>query len=989
MPCNVCRSADGMGEYWIGPCPECEELRWYPGSGDRIFKVPGFIGGKPPLVPVDEERNSIIQDLRRPKRTRLISKYRYGAKARNEPEHIEYLLGLQKPSGKWTARLEAFRRHIAPMGLSLSQLVPDSEIIESEPLLLHWKGIDPFDTFPAIQQCPDPITTANARSDPNWGNYKLDLNMHPSIFDSEFREHQKKAIEQILESTGSRQIIALPTGYGKTRIVQTVTNILRNHSKGPTLMITPIIALRDDQREAFDKDFRDNFKIFNREFNGAFITPEENDVDEVIDDLINDRLDILCCAPEHLLNPSSSMSWIEIFQRMKRPFSTLVVDEAHVVGDWGSSFRSHFLLLGQLKSRMVEMEPDLRVILQSATITIEEEKELKNLFDGLGDLGTIRVSDTRADLHFRVELEEAKSFDPEKNKRKTIDFTTRTNEIWDYYDNMPGPWREPWLDEEDTGRSPLLIYSATKADAKDWIRPTLAELAGQSFVEIYDGDTPEGKKDSLRRKFKNNEFHAMLATSAFGMGIDKPDVWFISYLGLPWTLKGLYQGFGRAARGSNWKGENTRKMKNGNCIAILPDVDPNKARPFRPELRIELAAERLWDLLMSENSIHISERGYIISPVLDGLYEPLWMQRQKETIDYMRPREESEEEEDEEDDTTGWVAPEDEWKQAQRKFQMGRFQTARLNLTHKMWSLACLQRLGAVSILGFYPLELAKDERSGEISFLKPSLEDGGHERVVEKLKSVNPSLSILTPASQKRQAVIRFNQPMTSWRAVIQTLIDGHSALKERHKLGNKELSIFMQDVREGECLRKAFGPAIGAPRGTTLRCQTLLEEWRNNKKTQQGAPPVPCSNCIEKMEMNLSLDSPTAPLWIDESNMRILRDDPEPKPEPPNPLRSSWKNTGSPTMVFIPKSNDNDELNWIVPNPPPVIYYSDRGEPIPILTSKSGRYFIIEDPPLGSRAIVMFDSPLGSIGRFIDFRMVDELIEKWNDSGIRIVGL
>ena len=68
------------------------------------------------------------------------------------------------------------------------------------------------------------------------------------------------------------------------------------------------------------------------------------------------------------------MSWIEIFQRMKRPFSTLVVDEAHVVGDWGSSFRSHFLLLGELKDRMVEMEPDLRVILQSATITKEEEK---------------------------------------------------------------------------------------------------------------------------------------------------------------------------------------------------------------------------------------------------------------------------------------------------------------------------------------------------------------------------------------------------------------------------------------------------------------------------------------------------------------------------------------------------------------------------------------------------------------------------------------
>ena len=84
--------------------------------------------------------------------------------------------------------------------------------------------------------------------------------MHPVIFDSEFREHQLIAIKQILKNSGSRQIVALPTGYGKTRIVQSVTNILRNHKKGPTLMITPIIALRDDQREAFDTDFKANSK---------------------------------------------------------------------------------------------------------------------------------------------------------------------------------------------------------------------------------------------------------------------------------------------------------------------------------------------------------------------------------------------------------------------------------------------------------------------------------------------------------------------------------------------------------------------------------------------------------------------------------------------------------------------------------------------------------------------------------------------------------
>ena len=982
MTCKICKTNEDRDPGWIGKCPKCHELRWYPGTGDRLFLVPGLINGSPPLVPVSDERESAINDLKRPKRTRLISKHRYGAKARKELDHIEYLLGLEKPSGKWERRLEAFKNKIAPMGLALTQLVPDSDIRESEPLLLHWEGVDPFSTFPSMQICSDPKPIPNAGQDPSWGAYELDLNMHPKIFESEFRENQRKAIEQILRSTGSRQIIALPTGYGKTRIVQTVTNILRNHGKGPTLMITPIIALRDDQREAFENDFATNSKVFSREFRGAFITPEQNDISDVMDDLINDRIDLLCCAPEHLLNPSSEMSWIEVFRRMKRPFSTLVVDEAHVVGDWGSSFRSHFLLLGQLKDRLVEMEPDLRVILQSATITRDEEKELSNLFKELEELQTVRVSDTRSDLHFRVELEKPTA--NEGTLRKTIDYPSRTKQIWEEYDNIPGLWREPWLDSDDTGRAPLLIYSATKKDAEEGILPTLEGLAEQGKIESYTGDTDEAKRDLIRRKFKTNEFSAMVATSAFGMGIDKPDVWLISYLGLPFTLKGLYQGFGRAARGSNWKGETNRKMKNGNCIAVLPDVNPNKSRPFRPELRLELAAERLWDLLMSDKTTHIPQKGYVISPVLHGLQNPLWMQRERGVESYFRLPEDAIDEEDEEDDTTGW-SPGEEWKNAQKRHQMGVFQTMRANLKFKMWSLACLQRRGAVSIMGFYPDELAVVRRTGEKSLLKDCLEIGGHEMVIKKLQLIDHK--IRTPANQNRQAVIRFNQPMTSWKAVLRALKEGHQDLRKRHERGNEELTLFMQEVRDGNCLRKAFGPAIGAKRGKSLTCQTLLESWEITKESSKKGPPIPCSNCIKEMDLPLSRDSPDSPLWIDEYNMRVLRGDPEPDPEPPNPLDYSWKNTGLPIMVFIPQAKGDEELNWTVPNPPPKTYYSDRGMPVPILTRKLGRHFIIDDPPRGSRALAMFENSRGMIGRFVDYRMEEELIEEWSDAGVRIV--
>ena len=79
----------------------------------------------------------------------------------------------------------------------------------------------------------------------------------------------------------------------------------------------------------------------------------------------------------------------------------------------------------------------------------------------------------------------------------------------------------------------------------------------------------------------NDRIRALVATSAFGMGIDKTDVWTIAYLGMPHSLKGLYQGFGRAARGSNWKKIDddgidiaTSQLRSGNCLAVIPNKPP-------------------------------------------------------------------------------------------------------------------------------------------------------------------------------------------------------------------------------------------------------------------------------------------------------------------------------------------------------------------------------------------------------------------------------
>ena len=989
MPCDSCKASPDLPSGWMGECQSCGEFRWYPGNGNELFLVPGFRAGKLPIVPVQDEREAIIKDLTKPKRTRLVSKYRYGDKAKMELDHIEYLLGLRRPRVRgWGKRLDVFRKHVRKFGLDLTQLVPGSKVKDSEPLLLHWLGVDPFMAFPTMQACPDPAVKPYSAEDANYPSYHLQMNLHEHLFGDPFRPHQRKAIEQILKHSGSRQIIALPTGYGKTRIVQTVTNVLRSHDKGPALMITPIIALRDDQREAFETDFRDNAKSFGKEFRGRFITAAGGDQDEIIDELINDELDLLCCAPEHLLNPSQNMSWIEVFRRMKKPFSTLVVDEAHVVGDWGSSFRSHFLLLGQLKDRLVEMNQELRVVLQSATITKHEELELKGLFDELLDLPEVRAFDTREDLHFRIDLEEPEAL--EGIRRKTIDYESNTKAVVRDYRDAPGLWLSPWDDQNDTGRAPLLIYSAIKKDAEERIRPVLEEEFGGGNVETYTGDTDESKRDRLRIRFKTNKMDAMVATAAFGMGIDKPDVWMIAYLGLPFTLKGLYQGFGRAARGSNWDHHRPDKpVRNGCCLATLPKENPNQTRQFRPDLRIELAAERLWDLMMSEQTAHIQDKGYLVAPVLEGLHSPLWRQTDKQVSDYVKATPtEAPDEEDEDYDTTGLTtrSQEDAWLQAERSFDLGRRSTYLKNLKYRMWSLACLQRKRGVSILGFYPKTLYIDTSDGSSVELEEALRLGGHQEAIGALKRIDESPSIGTPQGQPRLAVIRFNQPVNSWAGILKALEEGHDDLRERHQRGNQELKEFMDDVGNGLCLRRALAPAIGASKKRSKDCIQLLREWRDSD-TGEREPPVPCHSCLPNLPCTLSTRGGSSPLWLDEGNLRLLRGEPEPEPDPPDPLDPTWDNVPLPVYIVTPKLDENENPEWIIPGPPPSEFYNDDASLVEIDTVRSGADLKLDNPPPRSGALAFYRVGKSLIARFVDERITHELLEEWKRDGAEVV--
>ena len=869
--CNpYCTPAQQLPDGWHGECPSCGGFRWYNKNCERLFPVPGFDKGEFPLIPVQKEEQSLVHELKTPKTVRMIwSKSYIRERRKRKLSHIEQIIGLKSsPKDKsWGDRFKTLRNQFNEFGLSLSLLIKSEKINESSPLLIHWMNSNPYEFFDGAKKSKDKNAISDSQEDPLWeSSYKLQINLLRGKMTGNFKEKQEQAIHAILKSQGSLQVIALPTGYGKTRIAQVVSSILYANKQGPTLMISPIIALRDDQREAFlrelddDENFPKGYKL-----NSKFITVVEEDMVQVKTDLIKGDVGILCCSPEHIFTPGFGQSWMEAFRSMKIPFSTLIIDEAHLVGDWGSSFRSNFLLLGQLMNRLIEMNPKLRVILQSATITKNEKKELLRLFSGPEVLPDVSVYDVRKDLHFNVILQKP-DFSHSK-KSRTIDFTHWTKEITSFYENSPVLWQEP-ISERDIGRSPLLIYSSIKAHADEFILPELKKAGTMERVRSFTGDTAASEKNNAREQFKDNYFDAMVATSAFGMGIDKPDLWTIGYFGLPFTLKGLYQGFGRAARKSNWDlRDDAMPKRNGNCIAVIPDVNLNKSRPWKPELRLSFAAERLWRLIMNEKTTILSEEGYMILPILDDLESTEWKQKQKEIEDYLSKIEGVDEDDEEFDDTDNSLTLE-EYKRAERKKSDGLFKSRTLNLNHRMWSLACLQRSGAVSFLGFYPKEVAISNETSEAIMLEDLLQNEGHEGLIRIVNDLGHSSGLFTKNPQERFALIRIDKPFRSWESFIQLLRIGHEELAERHKLGNAELSTFLQRIRDKKCIRKSFAPAIGIVFEDVEDCIIALNSWKLNSRDDE-MPPVPCSHCMISI---FDSNDGSLGLWLTNSTLRGL---------------------------------------------------------------------------------------------------------------------
>jgi ATP-dependent DNA helicase RecQ len=313
--------------------------------------------------------------------------------------------------------------------------------------------------------------------------------------DARPREDQVRAVEELVEHR-SRVLVVQATGWGKSAVYWAATAALRELGIGPTLVVSPLLALMRDQIAAAS---RAGLRA---------ATINSTNIDEwsgVLDDLRSGRLDVLLISPERLANPGFAAQLPALLSGC----GLLVIDEAHCVSDWGFDFRPDYQ---RLTRTLLQLAPNTPVLATTATanqrVTVDVAAQLG------AETVTLRGSLARASLRLAV----------------VPGLSTLEGYAWvaEVLQTLPGSG---------------IVYVLTVAETE---RLT-AFLVDQGLdVAAYSGQSDN--RETLEGRLRCNEIKALVATSALGMGYDKPDLAFCIHLGSPASPVAYYQQVGRAGR---------------------------------------------------------------------------------------------------------------------------------------------------------------------------------------------------------------------------------------------------------------------------------------------------------------------------------------------------------------------------------------------------------------------------------------------------------
>ncbi|MFF7679530.1 RecQ family ATP-dependent DNA helicase [Actinacidiphila glaucinigra] len=317
------------------------------------------------------------------------------------------------------------------------------------------------------------------------------------------REDQWRAVEALV-AHGRRALVVQRTGWGKSAVYFVATALLRERGSGPTVIVSPLLALMRNQIDAADRA-----GIRARTINSA--NPEEWDTVQA--EVASGEVDVLLVSPERLNNPDFRD---QVLPKLAATTGLLVVDEAHCISDWGHDFRPDYR---RLRTMLADLTPGVPVLATTATANARVTADVAE------QLGT---GDHEGALVLRGPLErESLSL----GVLRMPDAAHRLAWLADHIGDLPGSG---------------IVYTLTVAAAEE-VTAFLRQRGHR--VAAYSGRTEDADRRAAEAALLNNEVKALVATSALGMGFDKPDLGFVVHLGSPSSPIAYYQQVGRAGRG--------------------------------------------------------------------------------------------------------------------------------------------------------------------------------------------------------------------------------------------------------------------------------------------------------------------------------------------------------------------------------------------------------------------------------------------------------
>lgn len=322
---------------------------------------------------------------------------------------------------------------------------------------------------------------------------------------AEFRDGQWEAIDSLVNHQ-QKLLVVQRTGWGKSSVYFISTKIFRDRGMGPTIIVSPLLALMRNQIESAQR-----LGIVAETMNST----NQNDWQAVTQRILNDQIDCLLISPERLANDS----FIEtVLQPIADRIALMVIDEAHCISDWGHDFRPDYRRIVNILRQLPANTPVL------GTTATANNRVVEDIQTQLGNIQIIRGPLSRESLALQTMV--------------LPDQASRLAWLAQVIPTLPG-----------TG----IVYTLTVRDAEqvaEWLVTNgIDAKAYHSSVEADGFENSNAYRQHLEELLLHNQLKVLVATTALGMGYDKPDLSFVIHYQAPGSIVAYYQQVGRAGRG--------------------------------------------------------------------------------------------------------------------------------------------------------------------------------------------------------------------------------------------------------------------------------------------------------------------------------------------------------------------------------------------------------------------------------------------------------